>query len=56
MEKSYSYNEAVVNIEKPGGLNLAIFDVSPTIEARWIAIGNNNARPSRYCTCCSSHP
>lgn len=41
--KGYSYDEAVVNIEKPGGLNLAIFDVSPTIECRWIAIGNNNA-------------
>lgn len=40
MSKNYGFSEAVVQITYPNGYTLAIFDVSPTIECRWIAIAN----------------
>ena len=40
MTKEYSFDEAAITIENPNGETLAIFDVSPTIECRWIAISN----------------
>lgn len=39
MSKSYGYFDADVNLHKPNGAELAIFDVSATIECRWIAVG-----------------
>jgi len=39
MSKNYSSDDAVARITKPD-CKLAIFDVSPTIECRWIAISN----------------
>ena len=41
MSKNYSYDEAPINIEETDGRKWALFDVSPTIECRWIAICNN---------------
>ena len=43
MTKAYGESESDVFILKPNGERLAIFDVSPTIECRWIAIGNKGA-------------
>jgi hypothetical protein len=36
--KQYSFDEAQVQITTPEGDKIAIFDVSPTIYCRWIAI------------------
>ena len=40
MSKNYFFDDAVVQIAKLDGCKLAIFDVSPTIECRWIAVSN----------------
>lgn len=43
MPKNYSFDEAMVTITSPvQGRRIAIFDVSPTIECRWIAIGDQS--------------
>lgn len=40
MSKEYGIDEAMVQIQKADGSTLGIFDVSPTIECRWIAISS----------------
>lgn len=42
MSKNYGFDEAVVQVLRADGTKLAIFDVSPTIECRWIAISSND--------------
>jgi hypothetical protein len=39
--KNYSFDESVVQISREDGRKIAIFDVSPTIECRWIGVSNN---------------
>ena len=38
--KNYGFDEATVQITRDDGVNMAIFDVSPTTECRWVSISN----------------
>lgn len=40
--KEYGFNEATVQVIKEDGEKIAIFDVSPTIECRWIGLSNKS--------------
>ena len=42
MRRTYSFDEAMVQITHSDGETIAIFDVSPTIECRWIAVHNKS--------------
>jgi hypothetical protein len=40
--KNYGFDEATIQITRDDGVKLAIFDVSPTVECRWISISNKD--------------